>query len=257
MTKELDEESVWPVQDQIASYLRERILDGDIEPDGRVPSSRQLYELFGAAAQTIKNAVAILEKEGLVYTKRGSGVYARQHRQRTMAPAEFKNPPTDGGKYQWISAAERKGMSARSELLDVEEVEPPALVRNALNLGDGEKVILRRQVLHLTEGGRDEPCELVEVYIPLTLAKGTPIAEARKIKGGTGRVLLEAGLPPLRCVDKVAARWPTPRQARALRMPTKLPVLRQFRVTYSVDDRPIQAEFMVKAGHLYELEYDF
>jgi GntR family transcriptional regulator len=40
-------------------------------------------------------------------------------------------------------------------------------------------------------------------------------------------------------------------------MPTKLPVLRQFRVTYSVDDRPIQAEFMIKAGHLYELEYEF
>jgi GntR family transcriptional regulator len=58
-------------------------------------------------------------------------------------------------------------------------------------------------------------------------------------------------------VDKVAARWPTPQQQRALKMPTKLPVLRQFRVTYSVDDRPIQAEFMIKAGHLYELEYEF
>jgi GntR family transcriptional regulator len=120
-------------------------------------------------------------------------------------------------------------------------------------LDDDGKAIMRRQVMYLD----DEPCELVEVYFPLELASGTPIAEKRRVKGGAGRVLLEAGLPPLRCVDKVAARWPTPQQQEVLRMPTKLPVLRQFRVTYSVSDQPIQAEFMIKAGHLYELEYEF
>ncbi len=170
-----------------------------------------------------------------------------------MTPAAYKNPPTDGGKYQWIAAAEQRGLSGHSELLAVEEVIPPAAVREAFDLEEGEKTVLRRQVLHLD----GQPCELVEVYFPLNLARGTPIAQNRKIKGGAGRVLQEAGFPPLRCVDRVAARWPTPEQAKALQMPTKLPVLRQFRVTYSVDDRPIQAEIMAKAGHLYELEYEF
>lgn len=253
MAEQPNGKPLWSVQDQIASYLRDRILDGEIPPDGQLPSSRELLAQFGAAAQTIKNAMTILEKEGLVYTKRGAGIYARAHRQRTMTPAEYKNPPTDGGKYQWITAAERKGFTGRSELLDVEEVVPPRLVRDAFGLDDEGTAILRRQVMYLD----DEPCELVEVYFPLDLAQGTPIAERRRIKGGAGRVLAEAGLPPLRCVDKVAARWPTPQQQEALKMPTKLPVLRQFRVTYSVDGRPVQAEFMIKAGHLYELEYDF
>ncbi|MFB7707935.1 GntR family transcriptional regulator [Streptomyces sp. NPDC056105] len=253
MAEHPKEKPIWPVQDQIAAYLRDRILNGDIPPGEPLPSSRTLNEQFGAAAQTIKNAMEILEREGLVYTRRGAGIYAREHRQRTMTPAEYKNPPADGGKYQWISAAERKGFTGRSELLDVEEVVPPHLVREAFGLDDEGTAILRRQVMHLD----DEPCELVEVYFPLDLAEGTPIAERRRIKGGAGRVLAEAGLPPLRCVDKVAARWPTPQQQEALKMPTKLPVLRQFRVTYSVDERPIQAEFMIKAGHLYELEYEF
>jgi GntR family transcriptional regulator len=248
-----EEESVWPVQDQIAAYLRDRILNGDYPAGEKLPSSRELTEMFGAAAQTIRNAINTLEKEGLAYTRRGAGVYARQHRQRTMTPASYKNPPTDGGKYQWITAAESKGLAAKSELLNVEEVVPPAAVREAFGLEKDGKAVLRRQVMYLD----DQPCELVEVYFPLDLARGTPIAENRKIKGGAGRVLQEAGFPPLRCVDKVAARWPTPEQARVLQMPTKLPVLRQFRVTYSVDDRPIQAEVMAKAGHLYELEYEF
>jgi len=253
MTDEFEEESVWPVQDQIAAYLRDGILNGDFPPGKALPSSRKLTDRFGAAAQTIRNAINMLEKEELAYTRRGAGVYARQHRQRTMEPASYKNPPGDGGKYQWITAAERKGLTGKSDLLAVEEVVPPSAVQNAFGLAEGEKAQLRRQVLYLD----DQPCELVEVYIPLDLARGTPITENRKIRGGVGRVLLEAGLPPLRCVDKVAARWPTPEQAKALRMPTKLPVLRQFRVTYSVDDRPIQVEIMAKAGHLFELQYEF
>lgn len=248
-----EEESVWPVQDQIASYLRDGILNGDFPPGEKLPSSRMLTEMFGAAAQTIRNAINMLEKEGLAYTRQGAGVFARQHRQRKMTPASYKNPPADGGKYQWLTAAEQKGMAGRVELLDVEEVRPPAAVREAFGLGDEGRAMMRRQVLYLD----DQPCELVEVYFPLELAQGTAIVEHRKIKGGAGRVLQEAGLPPLRCVDRVAARWPTPEQAKALQMPTKLPVLRQFRVTYSVDDRPIQAEIMAKAGHLYELEYEF
>lgn len=248
-----EEESVWPVQDQIAAYLRDQILNGDVKPGKKLPSSRELTAMFGAAAQTIRNAINTLEKEGLAYTRQGAGVFARQHRQRTMTPASYKNPPTDGGKYQWLTVAEQKGMAGKIELLDVEEVVPPAAVREAFGLDKEDTAILRRQVLFLD----DHPCEVVEVYFPLELAQGTAIAEPRKIKGGAGRVLMEAGFPPLRCVDKVAARWPTPEQARALRMPTKLPVLRQFRVTYSVDDRPIQAEIMAKAGHLYELEYEF
>jgi GntR family transcriptional regulator len=167
MTEQHEEESIWPVQDQIAAYLRDGILNGDFPPGKPLPSSRKLNEQFGAAAQTIKNAMGILEKEGLVFTRRGAGIYAREHRQRTMTPAEYKNPPSDGGKYQWITAAERKGFTGRSELLDVEEVVPPRLVREAFGLGDeGKTAILRRQVMYLD----DEPCELVEVYFPLDLA---------------------------------------------------------------------------------------
>lgn len=254
MTDEREEEpTVWSTQDQIAAYLRDGILSGDFPPGKKLPSSRELTRRFGAAAQTIRNAVITLEKEGLVYSRQGSGVIAREHPQRTMEPAKYKTPPSGGGKYQWISEAEKGGSSGKSELLAVEEVVPPAAVRKALGLGDDDTALLRRQVLFLD----DEPCELVEVYIPLDLARETVIMERRKIKGGVGRVLAEAGLPPLRCVDKVSARWPTPEQARALRMPTKLPVLRTFRVTYSTDDRPVQAEIMAKAGHLYELQYEF
>jgi GntR family transcriptional regulator len=254
MVNEFDEETnIWPVQEQIAAYLRDGILSGEFPPGSKLPSSRALYEKFGAAAQTIRNAIMILERERLAFTKRGSGVIVRPHRQRTMEPAKYKEPAEPGEKYRWLTEAEDKGVTPSIKLLDVEEVVAPAAVREAFDLSEGGTALLRRQVLSLG----DEVCELVESYYPMDLARGTALMHHKKIKGGTPRLLADMGFPPVRCVDKLSARWPTPEQYRALKMPTKLPVLRAFRVVYSSDDRPIEATIMAKAGHLYEMQYEF
>ncbi len=94
-------------------------------------------------------------------------------------------------------------------------------------------------------------------YYPTAVARGTAVAEKRKIRGGTPALLAELGFPPRLSTDRVSARVPTQEQYQALRLPTDLPVLRTLRVVYSDDDRPIEATVMVKAGHLYELQYDF
>ncbi|MEV5944728.1 GntR family transcriptional regulator [Streptomyces sp. NPDC051994] len=248
-----DKATVWAVSEQIAAFLREGILNGDFPPGSKLPSSRKLTEMFGAAAQTIRNAVTTLEKEGLATAVHGSGVIVRPHRQRTMTPAAYKTPAPLGEKYQWLSENEKRGFASKAHLLDVEEVAPPAAVRETFELADGETVLLRRQVLTLD----GEPCELVEVYIPMSLARGTKLMNRHLLRGGSGRVLEDLGHPTVRCVDKVSSRLPTREQYAALKMPTKLPVLRTYRTTYSTDGRPIQVEIMAKAGHMYELQYEF
>ncbi|CAL9569269.1 UTRA domain-containing protein [Streptomyces sp. enrichment culture] len=96
------------------------------------------------------------------------------------------------------------------------------------------------------------------MIVPTTsLVRGTAIAEKRKIRGGTPALLAELGFPPRLSVDRVSARVPTQEQYQALRLPSDLPVLRTLRVVYSDGDRPIEATVMVKAGHLYELQYEF
>lgn len=65
------------------------------------------------------------------------------------------------------------------------------------------------------------------------------------------------GYPPRITVDRVSARVPTQEQYEALQLPSDLPVLRTLRVVYSDDDKPIEVTVMAKAGHLYELQYEF
>jgi GntR family transcriptional regulator len=238
----------------MASYLREGILDGDFPPGSKLPSTQKMKERFGAAPQTIKNANDLLAKEGLAFSQRGSGIIVRPHRQRTMTPAAYKAPAEPGEAYRWLAEAEKQGLQASSELVSVEEADKlPADVRALMGLTIDDVAVRRVQILSLD----GEPAELVKTYYPVEIARGTALAEPRKIKGGSPRVLADLGFPSVRCVDKVSARMPTLEQFLALKMPTREPILRTLRATYSTDDQLIEVTVMAKAGYRYELQYEF
>jgi GntR family transcriptional regulator len=242
-----------PVHQRIAADLREEILSGELGPGDNLPSTLQLTQRFGVSNATIQKALKALKDEDLVVGRAGASVSVRQHRQRTMRPADFIAPAERGEPYRWIALANQRGWRASSKLLEVAEVHPPTDIAAALQLAEGGTAVLRRQVLMLD----DEPAELVNSYYPSEIAVGTAMTEHRKIQGGTPTLLASLGYPPRRCVDLVSARIPTQEQYEALELPSELPVLRTFRVVFSNDERPIEATVMVKAGHLYELQYDF
>lgn len=241
------------LHERIAADLRDEIMSGDLAPGAKVPSTAQLKVRFDASNATVQKALQLLKDERLVVGRAGAAVSVRDHRQRTMRPADYMAPAGSGEPYRWLTEAAEHGTEARSRLLEVAETEPPADVANALNLAEGGHALLRRQILLIDE----EPVELVMSYYPLDIARGTPIMDRRRIRGGTPTLLAELGYPPRLSVDRVSARVPTQEQHQALQLPSSLPVLRTLRVVYSDDERPIEATVMVKAGHLYELEYEF
>ncbi|MFS7875794.1 GntR family transcriptional regulator [Streptomyces asiaticus] len=242
------------LHERIAADLRDEIMSGDLPPGARLPSTARLKERFTASNATVQKALQLLKDEGLAVGRAGAAVTVREHRQRTMRPASYMAPAAPGEPYRWISEA-AAGHQARgsSRLLDVTEIRPPADVAEALRLPENGTALLRAQVLLLD----DEPVELVKSYYPLELARGTAMMDRRKIKGGTPALLAELGHPPRLSVDKVSARVPTQEQYTVLGLPGNLPVLRTLRVVYTDGERPIEATVMAKAGHLYELRYEF
>jgi GntR family transcriptional regulator len=241
------------LHERIAADLRDEIMSGDLRPGANLPSTAQLKERFDASNATVQKALQLLKDEGLAVGRAGAAVTVREHRQRTMRPASYMAPAAPGEPYRWISEAASHQTRGSSRLLDVAEVRPPADVAEALRLPADGTALLRTQVLLMD----DEPVELVKSYYPLELARGTAMTDRRKIKGGTPALLAELGYPPRLSIDKVSARVPTQEQYTVLGLPGNLPVLRTLRVVYSDDERPIEATVMAKAGHLYELQYEF
>ncbi|NEC27306.1 GntR family transcriptional regulator [Streptomyces sp. SID8111] len=241
------------LHERIAADLRDDIMSGDLAPGSNLPSTAQLKERFSASNATIQKALQLLKDEQLVVGRAGAAVTVREHRQRTIRPASHMAPVAPGKPYRWLTEATRLGTAAHSTLLDVTETRPPADVTAALGLDDTETAVLRHQILYIDS----EPVELVKSYYPLFIARDTPLMAKRKIRGGTPTLLSELGHPPRLSVDRVSARVPTQEQHRALNLPSDLPVLRTLRVVYSDDERPVEATVMVKAGHLYEVQYEF
>ena len=64
-----------PIYSQIAEKLKRQILEGQLKPGSRLPSVRELMELYATTNHTIQRAVRTLESAGLVSGKPGSGVY--------------------------------------------------------------------------------------------------------------------------------------------------------------------------------------
>ncbi|MER8231613.1 GntR family transcriptional regulator [Streptomyces sp. NPDC094049] len=248
-----DNEDRRSLHERIAADLRDEIMSGDLAPGAKLPSTVHLKARFDASSATVQKALQLLKGERLVVGRAGAAVTVREHRQRTVRPAAFMAPAAAGEPYRWLTEAARLGARPHSTLLEVAEARPPADVADLLGLEGGETALLRRQVLSID----DEPAELVMSYYPLDIARSTPLMENRKIKGGTPTLLAALGFPPRLSVDRVSARVPTQDQYRALKLPSDLPVLRTLRVVHSDDERPIEATVMVKAGHLYEVQYVF
>ena len=59
----------------LAAALRREIVDGTLLFRDALPSERRLSELHGVSRGTVREALAMLEREKLVETRRGSGTY--------------------------------------------------------------------------------------------------------------------------------------------------------------------------------------
>jgi 8-oxo-dGTP pyrophosphatase MutT (NUDIX family) len=75
---------------KIADDLRDRILEGRWQPDDRLPTESQLAERYKVTRGTIRRATDLLQKEGLVRKKVGSGIYVLE--QEPSMPEPASNP---------------------------------------------------------------------------------------------------------------------------------------------------------------------
>ncbi len=67
--------SAAPLYRQIAESLTEQIISGQLAPEARLPSERQLSEKLQVSRMTLRAALRELEGRGLIVRRRGDGTY--------------------------------------------------------------------------------------------------------------------------------------------------------------------------------------
>lgn len=74
-----------PLYMVIMEDLKEKILSGEYKDDQQLPTEVELAEQSGVSRITSKRALIELEREGLIYRKRGSGSYVKKQEQRSAS----------------------------------------------------------------------------------------------------------------------------------------------------------------------------
>jgi DNA-binding FadR family transcriptional regulator len=79
---------------QIADQLRQLIDHGEYPVGSRLPTERELAEIFGVSRPTVREALIALEVEGLLKIRVGSGIYvnARQPSEACPVPTPIEGP---------------------------------------------------------------------------------------------------------------------------------------------------------------------
>lgn len=160
----------------------------------------------------------------------------------------YITPRTEGQGDAWAEDAQQQGGRGTQKLAAVEETVPPAQVAEAFRLDTGEVAVVRRRVIYLD----DRPVELTDSYYPPSIARGTRLAEHRKIKGGAVTLLAERGHAPREVSEDVAADGASAVAAEALGVPEGSPVLVLTRTSCDADGVPVEVSVMTmpRGAHL-------
>lgn len=238
--------------EKIAADLRFDILSGELAPGVRIPTIGALAQRYGVAHTTAQRALAVLKGERLLVSRPGVSVCVRERESQTIRPAEYMAPAAPGEPHNWITQAQQRGQTGGARLIDVAEVEAPKRVSRVLELPEGSPVIARSRV-GLLDG---EPAEYSISYYTLDIARDTPLAVKRKIKGGSPTLLADMGLPLRRQFTELTARIATPAEHTFLELPGNPPVLESFCVVYTDGDRPVEVTVLIKPGHRFRMGFD-
>lgn len=75
MLIDIDAEDPRPVFQQIVDEVRRAIAIGELSADAPLPAVRKLADELKVNANTVQHAYRTLEREGIVYVRRGTGTF--------------------------------------------------------------------------------------------------------------------------------------------------------------------------------------
>jgi GntR family transcriptional regulator len=222
-----------PASRQLADKLREAIVNGTFRPGAKLPSERELARSYDIARNTARQAIAILQAEGLVEPQHGRGVYVRRPRPLIrLSHDRYSHRHREAGKAPFRAEVEAQGRKARVEVTSIAPNPAPGWVASRLGLAKGERVLLRRN-LYLAD---DKPVQLADTYIPWAIAEGSRFFDELPEAGGIFAHFERLGHQLTRFSEDVSARMPSPDEVKSLHLSRGVPLIEVFHTSFDQDD---------------------
>jgi len=243
-----------PAYQQIASELREAIYSRELSPGDKLPTERELVDRYGTAHGTVRQALEVLKREGLVVSAQGRGVFV--HRQPLIhrhGSTRYLRNHRPAGSRPFQAEAEHEGQQADQRVLAVERVEPPADIAARLSVPENEPVLVRRHLLI----AESTPVATADSYYRIDLATDTALERSDRIDGGVHAYLAdELGLKLNHFTEELRAREPTANEIDTLQLRSGECIIRLLRTLYDKAGQPVQVSDHRLAADKCVLLYD-
>lgn len=238
---------------EIADELRRAIESGELPPGAFLPSESEMVEQYAISTGTVSKVIALLKSTGLVESKVGRGVFVRRRSELIRhAHDRYARRWRDGGKAPFRAEVEAQGRTPRVEVTSIQRLEAPAWVADRLGLSLGTQVVRRENTYFVDT----RAVQIVNTYIPLTIAEGTPLEEAVPGPGGIYAAFEEQGHTLTRMLEEVQARMPRNEEAERLQTSPGTPVLDVLHISYDQDETPMDVSHFVLRGDENVLTYE-
>lgn len=219
-------------RDAIADDLRDRIAAGRLKPGERLPSEALLAAQYMVSTPTLRNALAVLQAEGLVEKVHGKGNFVRRPARRITYVGGRRTPDTHIVDLAPLSVTVRTTrVRARGRLAALLKMPTGGSLTEFLCLGH--------------EGER--PHSLARIYVPCDLAPAATLRESLPYEAVVTR-LTELRPPLAEVREEISVRLPTPEEASTLRISPALAILAITRQTADTAGRVVEAALLVLPG---------
>lgn len=221
-----------PIYVRLAAVLRERVQQGEFAVGDALPSERDIAERMSVSRVTVRNAIDLLMREGVLSRRHGSGTYvAPRIEQPTSILAGFTED------------LRRRGLAAGSVWLEKSsDTATPDEV-----IAFGLAVTARVQRFRRIRTANDEPLALEHAVVPETL-----LPDRDSVADSLYAALDRIGNKPVTGLQRVTASLATQAEAGHLGLAEGAPVLRIERRAYMADGTMVELTRSAYRGDRYD-----
>ncbi len=225
-----------PLYYQIETILRRKILSGELQPLATIPTEDALAQEFDVSRITIRQALGLLEKDGLVIRQRGKGTFVSE------GVKAYESAKLTGSMEDLILM----GVQTSTKILDFSWIEAPQSVKERLGLGEASQVLRIEKIRHV----ESSPFSYVINYLP------QKIGQKIKPEDLTAKPLLmvleeNLGIRPDEADQTIEATIADAHVAPLLDIRVGDPLLKVARTVFDVKNRPVECVFVLYRADKY------
>ncbi|MFF3676798.1 GntR family transcriptional regulator [Streptomyces sp. NPDC002120] len=241
-----------PKYQRIADALRMAIQSGEYGPGDRLPGENDLMATYEVARMTARQALGVLQNEGLAEARKGAGVFVRAFKPlRRRGIQRLAHEQWGSGRSIWSTDTEDRELVV--DQIEVREEGANNRISDALGIASGAQVWTRSRRFVLD----GKPVLFATSYLPSDVVADSAITQVDTGPGGTYARLAELGHGPVHFREEIRSRMPSADEAERLALAVGTPVVQIVRTAFAEDGRVVEVNEMTLDSASYVLEYDF